>query len=113
MAQDMAVTELADRIRAQLADRPNIREQKMFGGVAFMLNGNMLVGPMKGGNLLVRVGKHDFDAIVALPGAGPMTMGDRQMSGFVEVAGDAIEDEDALAAWIARAETFVKSLPAK
>lgn len=110
---DMAVVELADRIRALIGHRPNVREQKMFGGIAFMLDGNMLVGPMKGGGLLVRVGKDGYDAALALPGAGPMQMGERTMAGFVVVSGDAIEDEDALVGWIARASAFVHTLPPK
>lgn len=107
------VEELADRIRRQLADRPEITEKTMFGGVAFMLNGNMLVGPMKGGVLMVRVGKDYFDEAISLPGASPMTMGERQMKGYVEVSPDVIETGDHLAAWIAQAEQFVETLPPK
>ncbi|MBU1176610.1 MAG: TfoX/Sxy family protein [Alphaproteobacteria bacterium] len=113
MATDLAVVELADRIRAALADRPGIVEKKMFGAMAFMIDGNMLVAPMKGGNLLVRVGKHAHDAALARPGAQPMTMGDRTMSGFVEVGGDVLEDDAALEEWIARADAFVATLPPK
>ena len=51
------IAELVDRIRLHIGDRPNIREQKMFGSVAFMLDGNMPCGPVKGGGLLARVGK--------------------------------------------------------
>jgi TfoX/Sxy family transcriptional regulator of competence genes len=109
----LAVEELADRIRAHFASRLNIREQRMFGGIAFMRDGNMLVGPMKDGGLLVRVGKDAYDKALALPGAGPMSMGDRTMSGFVIVSGDAIEDDESLAEWIARAEAFVATLPPK
>jgi len=110
---DMAVTELADRIRPLLDGRPGLTEKRMFGGLAFMRFGNMICAPMKGGSLLVRVGKDGMDDALALPGAAPMTMRDRTMSGFVEVSGDAIEDDDALETWMARAEAFVATLPPK
>lgn len=108
----MASEELAKRIRDLLPD-PAIREQKMFGGIAFMLAGNMLVGPMKDGSLLVRVGKEGMDKALALPGASIMTMGSKTMTGFVVVSGDAIEEDFALGEWIDRAHTFVKTLPPK
>lgn len=110
---DMSVTEMADRIRAALGDRPNLREQKMFGGVAFMLNGNMLVGPIKGGGLLARVGKDAYSEALTRPGASPMMFTGREMPGFVEITGDVLEDPDTLAEWIALAEAFVGTLPAK
>jgi TfoX N-terminal domain len=113
MAQDMAVAEMADRIRARLAGRPDIREQKMFGGVAFMLNGNMLVGPIKGGGLLARVGKPAYAEALTRPGAAPMKFTGREMPGFVEVAGDVLEDDEVLAGWIGLAEAFVNTLPPK
>lgn len=104
---------LADRIRMMLGEDPAVREQRMFGGTAFMLHGNMLVGPMKDGDLLVRVGKEGYDAALELPGAAPMTMTGRTMSGFVQVSGDVLEDDEALWAWIERARAFVLTLPAK
>ena len=110
---DMSVIELADRIRAYLGNRPGLVEQKMFGAMAFMLDGNMVVAPMKGGNLLVRTGKDNYQAALARPGAGPMLMGTKTMSGFVEVTGDVLEDDDTLQAWIALAEEFVRTLPPK
>ncbi len=108
----MASEELANRIR-DLLPNAAIREQKMFGGIAFMLEGNMLVGPMKDGSLLVRVGKEGMDKALALPGAGIMTMGSKTMTGFVVVSGDAIEEDFALGEWIDRAHAFVKTLPPK
>jgi len=104
---------LADRIRTALGDRYGYREQKMFGGRAFMLNGNMFVGPMKDGALLVRVGKERYDEALTRPGAAPMTMTGRTMSGFVQVEPDAIEDDEDLTGWIDYALAFVTTLPAK
>ena len=113
MPTDLSVIDLADRIRVLISDRPGITEKRMFGGIAFMLRGNMLVGPIKGGGLLVRVGKDGYEAALARPGAGPMTFTGRPMSGFVEVTGDVLEDDDTLTEWIAVAEAFVSTLPPK
>lgn len=105
--------ELAERVRAIIGDDPNVSEKRMFGGICFMLNGNMLVCPMKSGSLLVRVGKENEAAAIALPGAAPMTMSGRRMGGFVEVTREALESEKALSGWIARATDFVATLPPK
>ncbi|MCS6759469.1 MAG: TfoX/Sxy family protein [Candidatus Devosia euplotis] len=85
----------------------------MMGGVAFMWHGNMLVGPIKDGSMLVRCGKQAYAATLEMPGAAPMIFTGRTMSGSVMVAGDAIEDDDRLAQWIAIARAFVSTLPSK
>lgn len=108
-----AADALAARIRAQIGDDPNVTEKRMFGGFAFMLNGNMLVGPLKDGALLVRVGKDAHAGALAQPGASEMKFTGRSMSGFVEVRGKAIETDAGLAEWIARATDFVATLPPK
>lgn len=109
----MASDDLAERIRTLLPPADPIREQKMFGAIAFMLAGNMLVAPMKDGTLLVRTGKDGQADALTQPGAGVMSMTGRTMSGYVQVSGDAIEEDDVLAAWIARARAFVLTLPPK
>lgn len=109
----LASEELSDRIRDLLPNAMSLTEKKMFGGRCFMLSGNMLVCPMKDGSLLVRVGKDGYDTALTLPGASPMDMGTRTMTGFVEVSGDVLEDEDVLLDWIARARSFVDTLPPK
>lgn len=106
----LAREELADRVRAMLPPHAILREKRMFGGIAFMLNGNMLVCPLKDGSLMVRVGKDGMDEALA-EGAEQMTMGERTMAGFVIVTGDLLEDDDALSAWIERAKRFVDTLP--
>lgn len=108
-----ASDELADRIRAVIGHRPGITEKKMFGGVCFMHYGNMLVGAMKPGSLLARVGPARFQEAQARPGATAMEMSGRQMTGFVEVTDEGIEGDDALLDWIAYSETFVRTLPPK
>lgn len=109
----MACDELAARIRDLLPRGAHPTEKKMFGGIAFMLDGNMLVCPTREGSLMVRVGKDGMAAALEQPGAGLMEMSGRSMGGFVLVEGDAIEDDEALSDWLRRAHAFVKTLPAK
>jgi len=109
----MATDELAERIRALLPPNVHCVEKRMFGGIAFMLHGNMLVCPMKDGSMLARVGKEGMHEALALPGASIMDMGGRSMTGFIVVSGDAIEDDDALSDWIDRSRRFVDTLPPK
>jgi TfoX/Sxy family transcriptional regulator of competence genes len=85
----------------------------MFGGIAFMLDGNMLVCPTREGSLIVRVGKDGMEEALAEPGASRMDMGGRAMAGFVVLLGEALEDNDVLQGWISRAHAFVRTLPAK
>jgi hypothetical protein len=108
-----AADELADRVRAALPGGLAIREQRMFGGRCFMLNGHMLICPMKDGGLMVRVGPAALDEALAQPGAGPMTLTGRTMKGFVIVSGDVLEEDEALADWIGRARAFVGTLAPK
>jgi hypothetical protein len=108
-----AAEDLADRVRALLPGRLDVREQRMFGGGVFMLNGHMLVAPLKDGGLMVRVGPDGQAEALTLPGAEPMTMTGRTMKGFVVVSGDALEDDEALEGWIGRAKRFVDTLAPK
>ena len=94
----LASEDLSDRIRDLLPPILPTSEKKMFGGRCCML---------------VRVGKEGMDESLALPGAGPMTMGARTMGGFVQVSGDVLEDDDTLRDWIGRARCFVDTLPPK
>lgn len=104
---------LADRIRDRLAPIPGVTEQKMFGGRAFMLDGNMVCGVMKDGGLLARVGKDGYDAALARPGCQPMTMGTKTMSGFVSVDGEGLETDTDLARWVDECLAFAATLPPK
>lgn len=109
----MARDELADRVRDHLPRGLHCTEKKMFGGIAFMAHGNMLVAPLKDGSMMVRVGKDGLEEALAIGDAEPMEMNGRSVSGFVLVAGDALEDDDTLLAWIDRAWAFVRTLPEK
>lgn len=104
---------LADRIRSCFGGHPGIVEKKMFGSVAFLLDGHMVVGPMKDGTMLARVGKEFYAEAVQLPGAGPMRFSGREMSGFVVVQPEVVEDDESLAEWISRGVAFVGTLPPK
>ncbi len=105
-------SELAERIRTEIGDDPNVSEIRMFGGICFTLNGNMLCGTMKGGDLLVRVGEDQEPAALALPGASRMNFTGREMKGFVIVEAKTL-DERVLKEWIAMASTFVGPMPPK
>lgn len=108
----MKPDELAERIRAEIGDDPNVGEIRMFGGICFTLNGNMMAGTMKDGTLLVRVGEAREAAALAQPGATPMNFTGRTMKGYIIVAADAL-DEDALREWLAMASAHVGPMPPK
>ena len=88
-------------------------EKKMFGGLGFMLNGNMLVGTTAKGALLVRVDPQRMDEALARPGAYAMHMGAKVMTGFIAVDPESLPDAGAIKNWIALASKYVKTLPAK
>lgn len=102
---------LALRIRGLTARRPEISEKKMFGGVCFFLNGNMLCG-VEVGRYMFRVGKDQEAEALARPGASPMDLTGRPMGGLVHVSEDACDDA-ALVDWLSMAEQFVGQLPPK
>jgi hypothetical protein len=108
----MAVDQdLVERMRAVLAGTGTVREVKMFGGMCFMLNGNMVAGASKQG-LLVRVGKDRHGEALARPGAKPMEMKGRPMEGYVFVDPPP-RGAQALRDWLDLAVGFVNTLPPK
>ena len=102
MAYDEA---LAERVRSQLSGEEGVTERKMFGGIAFMVGGNMALG-VRDDELMVRLG--DADEALAQPHTRQSMMGERPMKGIILVSQDAD-----LGAWIARGVAFARSLPAK
>lgn len=102
---------LAERIRAVLAGTGSVREVRMFGGLCFMLNGNMVAGASKRG-LLVRVGKDQHTRALARPDAKRMEMTGRPMEGYVFIDPPP-RDEQTLREWLDLAVAFVNTLPAK
>lgn len=103
---------LADRVRDVLAGRPGVREQKMFGGLAFMLDGNMACGILRG-ELIVRVGKENLDDALAHPDARIFDMTGRPMRSFVYVAAEGLATDEGLEHWAGRGIAYAASLPPK
>src|SRR3990170_1819093 len=103
---------LADRIRAVLSAHNGLSEKRMFGGIAFMLRGNMCCGLVKD-DLVVRVGPEHYEKLLAEPHARPMEFTGRPMRGFVYVGPDGYRSEQALAKWVERGVDFAVSLPPK
>jgi len=103
---------LAELLRGDLAETAGIGEKRMFGGLAFMLNGNMLCGVHPGGAMF-RVGKDNEPFALAIPGARAMAFTGRQMGGFVDVDDEAMADDTRRARLMNLALDFVRALPAK
>jgi TfoX/Sxy family transcriptional regulator of competence genes len=107
----MSVDRLAERVRTAFAAK-SFSEQPMFGGIAFMLNGNMTVSVSRRG-LLARVGKDGYAAALKRKGARPMIMGGRTMSGYVFVDEDGTKTDRDLKGWLDTALKHISTLPAK
>jgi TfoX/Sxy family transcriptional regulator of competence genes len=105
--------ELAHRIRELLFDQDAVTERPMFGGLAFMLAGNMAVAISSRGGLMVRLGADAAEKALADPAARPMQMGERSMKGWVIVDADALSSKRSLAKWVTRGVGFARSLPPK
>ena len=103
---------LATRIRAALARKRGVEEKKMFGGVGFLLHGNMLVGVWKN-SLIVRLGPDSYDDALLELHVREFDSTGKPMKGWLLVEPEGIEDDDQLKGWIERALKFVKALPAK
>jgi TfoX/Sxy family transcriptional regulator of competence genes len=103
---------LAYDIRARLAGEPGVTEKEMFGGIAFMVDGNMAVG-VSGGELMVRVGKEAHDAAITRPGARQFDMTGRPMKGWLVVSPDGFATESTLDSWVSEGVAFARSLSAK
>jgi len=103
---------LAQRIRELLAEEPELAEKSMFGGVAFLVGGNMAVGIVKD-ELMVRAGPAAYDAALREPHARPMDFTKRPMKGFVFVGPAGFEEDEDLRRWVERGVRFATSLPRK
>ena len=105
--------ELADRIRELMADEANVTERKMFGGLAFLVGGNMAVSASRSGGIMVRVDPEQSDRLVATTAATRMVMQGREMDGWLRVDADHVRTTRQLATWVTRGTAFAASLPAK
>jgi TfoX/Sxy family transcriptional regulator of competence genes len=105
--------ELAFRIRDLLVDEPDITEKRMFGGLAFLVGGNMAVAASRQGGVLVRVDPTKSDKVIATTTAQPMVMRGREMMGWLRVGSDAIRTKRQLAKWVGMGMTYARTLPSK
>ena len=103
---------LAGRIRRRLARRKNVEERKMFGGIGFLLNGNLLVGVWKD-SLVVRLGEEEGEEALKEPHVKEFDITGKPMRNWVLVGPEGVQDDEQLAGWIQRAVKFVGALPAK
>ena len=105
--------DLADRIRELLEDERSVSEKKMFGGLAFLVRGNMAVAASGQGGVLVRVDPARSDQLVATTSAHPMVMRGRSMRGWLRVDGEDVRTKRQLSKWVRLGVTYAQSLPAK
>jgi TfoX/Sxy family transcriptional regulator of competence genes len=105
--------DLAYRLRDLVAPEQGLSEKKMFGGLAFMINGNMAVAASREGGLLLRVDPAETDALLKDKHARPFEMRGRSMDGWLRVEPGAVVSEDDLERWVAIGVSYAKSLPAK
>jgi TfoX/Sxy family transcriptional regulator of competence genes len=110
MAYDEA---LAARIRGAVQGEPGVTEKAMFGGLAFLVGGNMAIAASGQGGLLVRVDPADSADLVRDTAATPFEMRGRAMAGWLRVPADAVQRDDDLQAWLDRGVAFARSLPPK
>lgn len=104
---------LAARIRTAMADAPLLVERKMFGGIGWMIGGHMAVGAHSDGRMMVRCSREDTPDLASQPGAMSMMRGGKPMSGWILVDNTTVQDDQALALWIARGRAHASSMPPK
>ena len=105
--------DLANRVRELVAANEGLTEQKMFGGLAFMIGGNMAVAVSGQGGLMVRVEPGETEALLAKPHARPFEMRGREMQGWVRVDAEGVRTKRRLEPWVRRGVSYARSLPPK
>jgi TfoX/Sxy family transcriptional regulator of competence genes len=105
--------DLANRIRELIAAEPAVTEKQMFGGLAFLVGGNMAVAASGQGGLMVRVDPEQTDDLLAKPEARPFEMRGRPLDGWLRVDTDGLRTKRQLAPWVDRGVAYARSLPAK
>jgi len=111
---DMAYdAELADRIRFLIGAGPGVTEKRMFGGLAFLVGGNMAISASGHGGALFRVDPAEFSALIVTATASEAVMGGRTMHGWLRVSAEYLETGEQLTEWVSRAIAYARSLPPK
>ncbi len=110
MAYDL---ELADRIRRLIGDDPDVAEKKMFGGLAFLVAGNMAIAASGQGGVMVRVDPAESGALIATTSATMVEMRGRSMPGWLRVGPADLRTDDQLASWVERGTGYARGLPPK
>ncbi len=105
--------DLANRIRELLGSEPEVTEMRMFGGLAFLVGGNMSVAASGQGGLMVRVDPEDTDALLTKPHARPFEMRGRELPGWLRVDAGGLRTKRQLEPWVRRGVEYARSLPPK
>ena len=105
--------DLANRVRELIAAEADVTEQRMFGGLAFLIGGNMSVSVSGQGGLLLRCDPAETDALLRKPYAGPFQMRGRVMDGWLRVDAEGLRTKRQLERWVARGVAYARSLPPK
>jgi TfoX/Sxy family transcriptional regulator of competence genes len=105
--------DLADRVREVIQGVDGVTEKRMFGGLAFLLRGNMAVSASGRGGLLLRCDPEETDSLVAAPGVDRFEMRGKEMDGWLHVDPEAIETDEDLRRWVAVGVGYVGSIPPK
>ena len=103
---------LAQRVREEMGELPGYVEKKMFGGIGFMVRGNMACGVI-GEDLIVRVGRERYEDALTEPHTGPFDMTGRPMTGWIVVSAEGYEADEDLKGWVEEGVALAQSLPAK
>jgi hypothetical protein len=110
MAYDL---ELAERVRAVLRAEPGVTERRMFGGLAFLIQGNMAVSASGQGGLLLRIDPAEAESLISEPHVRPFEMRGRKMDGWLRVDAEVVEGDDDLRGWVRHGVTYARSLRPK
>jgi TfoX/Sxy family transcriptional regulator of competence genes len=105
--------DLANRIRELLSGERGVEEKRMFGGLAFLIDGNMSVAASRQGGLLVRVPPEDTDRLIDGKHVSPMVMAGREARGWLHVAADGVKTKRQLQSWVSRGTGYAKTLKPK
>jgi len=114
MIDTMAYDEdLANRIRELIASEDGYTEQKMFGGIGFMIDGHMALGVSGQGGLMIHCSEEETEALLAKPGARPFEMRGRELKGWLRVDAESVSTKRALEPWVRQGVAFARTLPPK